>query len=494
MIKFKLTQEKDTKHNFDNKCQLGKYTLHYENAVQVFENNKFIIFFCGILWQGNEEQFSEKDFVPNGQFYCIEFCKKTKNIRIFTDFLEDFGVFYAKKPFIQITNSLIDFTESTINHKWIKLAHDHGVYIDKLIDYNNKLPKLWSNDSFNSDIWYKNLTVLNDTYRVGPGRILKLDQNSNISFEKYYDHISDYYNLMTSQPQYNSQSAYTYANNIIKQNLDLISKKYKNIAIQSSNGVDSLVILSMLPDKKVIGYLGENYQKENPAKIRKLYDYLPNSILHFFDADEYHKAYYSDIENWCIPSRNADLAPERYVIEKYLDKKDVIIKGTFGDEIFWHDPLSADSVCRHIYNITDHKESLDFLKNHYSYQPYHSDVNFFNLISKLSFNDSVMYYHYHRQSSYLKDDRILNNRLIFSPYIDIRLRKLLPLCDLDTKVSSILDASIQKKMITANLITFLNENKSGGEESFESIDYEKIKKDQLQSFCNKIINKQSNIF
>lgn len=485
MIKFLLTDNVNKqKTNLSNQIKLGNFLLFCDSAIELCETANSVIVFCGILWGDQRlEQFEDTKFVPNGQFYCLLFNKKTESINVWTDFLEDFPVYYNTNNGLQITNSLLDFESKTINRQWYKLAYKHNAYIDKLIDYNPGIPKLWNNSEFSADQWYNNITPLENVKRLGPGRVLTVNGNGLAEIRKYYDHVENYYNLIFQKPEYDFDSAVQYASQILTQNVGAIKQKYHDLLLMCSNGVDSLVLASML-QCKTVGYYGDSYCKENPEKLKNLFSMLPDSTLYFFDKNLYHQAYYNDIGNWCTPSKNADLAPEKYIIESEASSNTVVVKGTFGDEIFWHEPAAAAAVACHLHDCQDYSTMLEFLKSHYSYQPYHSDFNFFETIKNISFENSVMYYHYHRQSSYLKDDRILNNRMILSPYIDIRLRSLLPLSDRPTQKASILDAEIQKALIRPDYLSFLNNSKSGGEESFDLIDYSNIKKDQLRTFAS----------
>jgi hypothetical protein len=53
---------------------------------------------------------------------------------------------------------------------------------------------------------------------------------------------------------------------------------------------------------------------------------------------------------------------------------------------------------------------------------------------------------------------------------------------LETKLSSILDAEIQKNIIGNPLLNYLNKSKAGGEESFSSINYDNHRLNQLNEF------------
>ena len=178
-----------------------------------------------------------------------------------------------------------------------------------------------------------------------------------------------------------------------------------------------------------------------------------------------------------------DLAPEMHLRNSYNLKDKVLIKGTFGDEIFWHDARSAMSVAVHDWKITDMKEIVQRLRQNYSRQLFHmTQYNLDKIIQSENLEVSIMNYHYNRQRSYLKDDRVLLDQMVISPFIDLRLRELLPKCDKATRTASILDASIQTDLMGNDLVRYMNKHKAGGEESFEELGYARQQRKQLQEF------------
>ena len=141
------------------------------------------------------------------------------------------------------------------------------------------------------------------------------------------------------------------------------------------------------------------------------------------------------------------------------------------------------SVAVHDWRITGMEEIIHSLKEKYSRQLFHmTQHNLDKIIKSQNFEMSIMNYHYNRQRSYLKDDRVLLDQMIISPFIDLRLRELLPKCDKQTQTASILDASIQTQLMGKNLKQYMNKYKAGGEESFEEIGYSKQQRKQLEEF------------
>ena len=434
--------------------------------VEVKELPNHIIVFCGMLWQGDVSDFVETSS-QNGQFYAVVFTKKTRTIKVITDFLEDFPVYYyIKDNNFVVTNSILAFgNQLKLNLDWLTQAKNN-YYSDST-------------------------TLINDVKRIGPGGVLEFsvdDVCKNVY--TWYNASSDYVSLIHQDPVYNLESATSYVDTILTENFTRLREKYKSLVVFSSSGIDSLTVLKYLNDVPKYGYYGEDYKAESPELLKQLYNDTGGS-LHYFDADEYQSAYTETLPGWAIPSRNADLAPEMYIRNKYNLYDQVIVKGTFGDEIFWHEPWSAMSVAVHQWNCQNRSQGLAALGHHYSYQPYHTSDDIVEIMRKNAawkatdsenLNLSIINYHYNRQRSYLRDDRVLLNQMVVSPFIDLRLRKLLPLCNLETKLSSILDARIQQNIIGNPLLSYLNKYKAGGEESFSNINYDTHRINQLNGF------------
>ncbi len=478
MINFCITNSDHIKKdNFDHKISLGNDTVLYQDSmVEIKDLPKHLIAFCGILWEGQIEDFTESDR-QNGQFYAMVFDKQSNTVKVISDFLEDFPVYYyIKDDKFAITNSLLAFSNSLdIDEKWIGLAQS-GNYTDRLIQ---------PYDGITTDKYLtNNITPIKDVKRLGPGRAIEIQLGTGkMKTYSWYDAGFDYVAPIFEEPIYNMESAKDLVDKVLRQNAETLKKKYgSRLAMFASNGVDSLTLIKYLEGVPKYGYYGKDYKNESPELLKRLYENT-GGTLHYFDQDEYRLAYSETIRGWKTPSFNMDLAPEMHIRNSYNLKDKVLVKGTFGDEIFWHDARSAMSVAVHDWRIIGMEEIIESLKEKYSRQLFHmTQHNLDKIIHCQNFKVSIMNYHYNRQKSYLKDDRVLLDQMIISPFIDLRLRALLPKCDKQTQTASILDASIQTQLIGKDLVQYMNNYKAGGEESFEALGYAKQQRKQLEEF------------
>ena len=86
------------------------------------------------------------------------------------------------------------------------------------------------------------------------------------------------------------------------------------------------------------------------------------------------------------------------------------------------------------------------------------------------------------RGSYLKEIRVLSNKLLISPYIDLRLRTLLNSCDIDTQIRSAFNAELQFSLIADT--TKVNKIKAGAQEGSDilAISRETLLKNFLKNY------------
>ena len=149
-----------------------------------------------------------------------------------------------------------------------------------------------------------------------------------------------------------------------------------------------------------------------------------------------------------------------------INKDYIIIDGSYGDEVFWHDCNIALASLFFKYKFS-YEEAVQFLKEKkcYSYQVMEMDKSFYETTIKTckSLQHFITWLFYYR-NSYLQDLRGLTNRLILSPYIDVNLHTLLNKCTQAVKEKSIFNAELQFDLLPLDLQYKVNKFKIGGEE------------------------------
>ena len=108
---------------------------------------------------------------------------------------------------------------------------------------------------------------------------------------------------------------------------------------------------------------------------------------------------------------------------------------------------------------------------------------FYQIKNYHSFKEAITSRLYYR-GSYLKESRVLSNKLLISPYIDLRLKTLLNSCDTDTQIRSALNAELQFSLVTDT--TNVNKVKAGAQEGnyMLSVSTETLLKNFLKNYIN----------
>jgi len=448
----------------------GEYYLYFNDRQYYRETHKYCMFFCGILWNQSPEALYAEYYdvdVLNGQFCAIVYDKQRQTLSVTTDFLEDFPVYYYHDTDnLIITTDYLSFSPNhfKINNEWFRKASNQQ-FIDIWLPSVEGVPH-------NKNVYFdENITPISKVQRVGPARILKfcLSTNRTIRNYRYYMPEIEYPELFKAEKRYSYDEALDIAQTALSNNLNKIATSYDDITLVCSNGIDSLTNLTYLQKHKklnIVSYEFDFHSKliDEGKTIKELHNSLdiPCSLV-TFSKEDYVKATFDVFEKSNVPIRCVGIAIEAYMSRNKVFK-DTIVKGSFGDEIFWHGPGSAGAYALHHDGITEFSELSEYLANFYNYQPLYTSEYHFNMMKSLDFDASIMSYYYYRHFSYLKEDRVVSNKFILSPYIDYKLRSLLPKCDLETRRACLLDVQIQKDIVDPKLLKYLAPHKSGMEE------------------------------
>lgn len=473
----------------------GDYYLYFNNTQYYIETNKHIILFCGILWNQEPEILLDEIYntdILNGQFYAIVFDKQRDTLTVITDFLEDFSVYYYHDTDnLIVTNNYLSFSPNhfDINSDWFVSAIDERI-VDIWLPSIKDIPH-------NNQIYYDdNITPISKVLCAGPARVLKfcLSTNRILRNFRYYKPEIEYPALFKDKERYSYDEALDIAKEALSNNLQKIASSYESITLCCSNGIDSLTTLSHLQDHKnfnILSYAHDFHPRlvEDAEGIKKLHNSLdiPCTIVNF-TKEKFINSAFDVFEHCPIPLRELAAAIEGYAAHDPV-VKDILVKGTFGDEIFWHGPGSAAAYALHHAGITEFSDLPEYLTNFYNYQPLYTSEYHFDMMKTLDFDASIMSYYYYRHFSYLKEERITSNKLIFSPYIDYKLRSLLPKCDLETQRASLLDVQIQKDIIDPKILKQLASRKYGSEEAIIT-QFPFVQKDKVINIVKNLVKKE----
>lgn len=458
---------------YKNKISLSdKFVLYYDDYhVSVYEDRNFIQLFCGILWESTPYDLiyqTNKGELYNGQFYEVCYDKKTHDVRVITDFKEDFPVYYSTCDNIVITTNLLSFNYGHYreNKRWIydnlchvSLSYTISPSTNMLIDDRNSCPE----------------TIISNVFSIGASGIFTINLHTSVyTIERYHNMYDD---VMTS---FNNSNRLTTADfkhgvdTILTRNIKKITEVTNNHVICSSNGSDSLTVLSYMRNinekVKVIGYHDssqpEMYSFTND--MINLFSLFNEPILIDNNINDVRDSIRNMKYHCPVPTNSIENIHQCDILRANTKISDTIIMGNHGDHVFWHDPLL---MLLYYYYNTPYKTSDQIsiqTKNFYSHQHFRFDIQAKviddnkTVLSKASYEE-IISEQLHYRFTYSQIDRKYTNRMIISPFTDMSLCTLLAKCDLETQYSNICNVHTQRELISSDMLKYLNCRKEGGE-------------------------------
>ena len=489
MINFCLTNKpKLVKGNWKSKKRLKQGVwLYYDSGVEIINSPKHWIVFGGILWEGQVTDFL-KDTKQNGIFYAIVLNKISGEVQVINDFSDSFYLnYYMSGRHFVVTNEIKVYGPSfKINQYWVNWSKQ-GVDL-----YQAPSPKK------------ENITPLEGVKYLGAGDVLTFqawdDFDCRPIVTNWFTYHRDVGPLFDAKPLHNHESALDTTKKIIAKNCQLIQEKYGTRLVHfCSTGVDSLTIKSNLNDVPMYGFIGTGFNKyhELEAPFKQLYnDY--NGTLHYFDIKTL-----EDVLNSQLPNLQKTIKYDvahlmlMYIRDVYHLNDRVIVHSNFGDHVLWHNRRYVLFLAVHRWGMKDAQQIWDRCIPHYGFGGPAGPTGVYSKQSRIDeinkylsdpypdFKTAVIAHKYFIKPPNLSN---LSDPLCIDPYMDLRLINLLPSCDIPTQEASILDARIQKDMISDELLPYLNPHKAGGNwvYDFPKRDKEEFRKKMLSGILKNL--------
>jgi hypothetical protein len=462
LVKGQWTYKKNLSHNV---C------LHYDSGVEIIETSTHLIAFCGILWEGKVTDFL-KDVKQNGNYYAIVLDKVSGELKAITDFSNSFGLtYYAPDSNFVITNEIKVYGPSfKVNQQWINWCKK-GVELTAPVEPH---PNLHSSSPF-CNIVRENHTPIIDVKLLKGGDTLTLESWDDFDCRPtitnwYKDYLKDI-TQVPERPKHNYNSALLTVKNVISENCRLVKEKYGDkLIFCGSTGVDSLTLKSYLGDTPMYGW-DEGYDTSLFVNC-----ITPTSEL----LDNIINQYPYKCEN--LHLYNFLQLMIRYMIDKNKLNNRVVVLGGYADTIFWHTRSTVMWLAVHRWGMTTGEQVWNKCLRYYGFEDPGFKLGFFNMQYKQDCIDEINKYILHeapgnnfetekiKEITYWLNSSFrqwLPNQLIVYPYRDLRLFGVLLSSDKQTQEASILDAQIQKDIISDKLLPYLNQYKTHMHVSYE---------------------------
>ncbi len=489
MINFCITNKLTlVKGKWANKKYLGNgLRLYYDSGVEIIQSLKHLIVFCGILWEGQVTDFL-KDTKQNGTFYAIVINKKSGEIKVINDFMDNFHLtYYVQAGQFVVTNEICAYGSSfKINQQWVNWSKRGVNLMDPPLKPNHKL--LYAP----SPPQNQNVTPLEGVKYLGAGNVLELRPQdgqyecSESSFANPWIGGQEY-GLFLEKPQHDYQSALATAKQIISENCERTKEKYGNRLVHfCSTGVDSLTLQSYLDDVPMHGFCIEKFDQyyESTELFKKLY-HETSGTLEYFSIETL-----QDVFNSQLPKiqKTIKYSPAHLIFmhmrDRYKLNDRIIIQGNTGDDIFCHyrEIVILHAIYR--WGMTDAEQIWNrclpyygfdgpaIPKSRYAKQPRLDEINKYISSPCKDFATAMTALRYKNRSAEL-DAQYIPDQLIIDPYMDLRLWSLLPSSDVQTQEASILDAQLQKDMISDKFKPYINSYTAGSYMIYDSDFYNK---------------------
>ena len=469
MINFCLTNKPDLVNSeWQNKLNLHNGVwLYYDSGVEIVDLPKHRIVFCGILWQGKVADFVDT-VKQNGIFYAIVINKESGEIKVINDFSDSFFLnYYVSGKHFVVTNEIKVYNSKfKVNLSWVNWSKQGVNLMDAPPEPH---PDLTSPDG---NHMLGNATPLKGVQYLGPGKVLNLRKSS---IDTYFSYNNDIGTLFLEKPRHDYKSALDTAKRIIRENCERIKEKFGTQVVHfCSTGVDSLTLQSHLNDVPMYGFYSENFNPYHEATelFKQLYSdnagtlhrFYSNKILHIIDR-------HLDKLQKTINYRPAHLM-FMHMIDRYKLNDRVIIQGNAGDHIFCHDRFYVLRHAVHRWNVHNAEQIWDKCLPHYGFGGPPGPAGTYSKESRIDeinkyisnpckdFATSMMQLRYFKRLPSLTG-QYMPDQLMIDPYADLRLIELLPTSDVATQEASMLDAQIQKDIISDKFKPYLNSYVAG---------------------------------
>ena len=341
---------------------------------------------------------------------------------------------------------------------------------------------------------------------LGAGQVLTLqnvEEQVTCSCRTYFSYQDDIGKVFSEKPRHDYKSALDTAKRIIRENCERIKEKFGTQLIHfCSTGVDSLALRSYLDDVPMCAYYSEEFDTyhESPDLFKRMYN-DHGGILHCFDTKE---SIQNAIDMQLLKiEKTQNYNPHHMMFLHMRDRYElndrVMITGAFGDHIFWHWHPYPTRHAIHRWGMTDAEQIWDRLLPSYGFGGPAVPTGTYSQQTRTQqikdavdeaypdFKTACMVLRYWNGKMPNIASQFMPDQLIIEPYADLRLWKLLPSCDLETQEASILDARIQKDMISDKFLPYLTPHKCGNNLYYSNdLNNIQFKKKMIDSFVRNL--------
>lgn len=420
------------------------------------DTKDFVYLYHGWIHEGDIEDYFSNITDCNGEFFLVAIDKNNKQVTVYNDRRGSYMIYYSHD---MISTDLKKF-KKPLDDDWFASCYTAGrspIYLKQCLDYS-----AWREMPYSLNNCYAKYDV-----KFLPQGCSITHKNDAIHLHHYHNYYINIFNDTVKYKDFD-ELVETVQNRLTKNIKQILATEKTKPLVCGSTGIDSLTVLSLMQDKKYdfLNYYFEDskesyscYQNakklmnyHNTKKIKHLTKHYDTSIL----CDDLFKN--KDIINHYNFGHDV-LYDVLAVKDKYPNKK-LVIKGTWGDECFYHD--------EHAYLLYlkdknySFKDARAYIKDMYCFlgeSPLKLDEDTYNKCNS-GWRKEMIAYYYYKTPSYFTSDRTYSQTKTFSPFADEYLINL-PLKCCDEVALRCINGELQKKLITDDLYKICNTHKDG---------------------------------
>ena len=439
-------------------------SLRYKNKLYLYE---------GWVNEENLEDVIQKniDQLKNysGEFFVVEIDKNSKTVKIINDKKCSFLIFYNTKH-NTISTNLLNFSDE-LDYEWCQNAFDRmrTEVFSKDIGAIEFYKKRYLTDTNNY--------LLKNTFYIPPRCELICTKDS---FQ-----LNEYTSLNTMFSPVDIQTEdelIEFVKNRLTTNVQRIYENYnQNKILFGSTGIDSLTLLSLLLEQnkpfELINYYFTDVTLSNEKRQRakQLESFIKekniNTHTHTYTIKNFLELFKKNVHLINHYLGNSDILYD--VLASLPFKSQIRLKGTWGDECFWHEEHALMFYYKqHGYSYS---ESKKLCATEYCSLSLGDTVKLqeeeYNQATEQNWKENCKLYYMFKYPNYITSERQFSNELAFSPYADDVLLNLPYKLQNDELSLYCIKGTLQKQLIHEDILKFLNANKDG-EQSIKSLEWD----------------------
>lgn len=439
------------------------------HTCKIFEDQEKILLYEGWCAQGDLLESINKSFEHSlkltGEFFVCEINKIEKTVKALTDRRGSFILYYCDETQMISTNQL-DFPGKPSND-WFRSMRQHQ-------NMNWMMPSdLPARNNFrHSRISTNNQSAVENAKYVPPGYYLTYNGQSKFDLFNYWDRLETYCGVEEDINDYEQLKDLVYKK--LWHNVKNVMNEYpgKNIFLGGSTGLDSMTVLQCLNDNAV-PYTFLNYHItecvdssacfENSLKLARVHKSKGiKHINHAFSTNSFTDYIIKYRDNINHINFGLDILYDSFCNLENTTEDDLILKGTWGDESFWH-----NQHCYLLYLKSkgfEYEDAIKQCQNTYlaesNRNPSRMTKDQFDSCKNDWWLDAGSFY-YGRIPNYITSERQFSNRLAFAPFADEFFINIILRCKTDQLKVKCMLGDLQKDLIKNPWSDVLNQNKDG---------------------------------